>query len=578
MKAVIWFFLCVLTTTTLVESSYADDLYEAIENGRIDYVRDRISSDTSLINAVNESGGTLLHSACQQGQAEIAALLIDAGANPDLADNQGMTALRWAINSQHFETAMLLLDRGAETDDKHPAYGSIMNHAFSTTCQRNGSTALVEMLIDRGLPLDGGAVDALGMTPLDWAVHFGNLPMARLALDHGADVNTVSPRLGRPPLVAAVSKGNAELAAILLMRGADVSATDNHGNSSVYYAVKEARTTILNDLIAYGAALEYTEPRTGRSLIHIAAINGHRDIAEALIANGSSIDASDSFGRAPLFYAAKYGNRSVADYLISMGAEEPDGMEANYGSSPWITDELPPNNAVAWYLNHRGWALRTQSHLLVFDAEEFGVRRPNNPCLANGFLTAHELTDQKIIGLYSCYHGLPGEPAYIHTLEDSLEEITYVHLLDDAWRGSTNTTYLAGSADTVVSGISIQTIDIADYMPMLAYMCTVDDLTIYYQAFGTDNLDSLRKRYEYLNQFVDTVDIAFMPMPESDQDQSDLRLFLDTFPTRSVLLLDPNRREYMFADAAEMMAGWGFPVRVCCAENPGDHFMLDCTR
>jgi len=555
----------------LAGAAYAQDLSEAIENGSIDEVRGLIAVDTTLINVADDAGNTPMHLACRGGQIEIAGLLIDAGADLNATNKQSMTPLRLAIYLMKTEIAKLLLDRGAKTDDTHPMFGSLMSQAFAISCQNNGGPESVELLIAHGLTFDGSQVDALGMSPLDWAVHFGDVPMARLAIDHGADVNLVSQRLGRPPLVAAVSKGNDAFVTVLLEHGADVSVVDKYGNPPIFYAVDQGRTAILKELLDHGASTGFTEPHYGRSLFHIAAIKGYRDIAELLAARGGDINAVDRSGKTPAYYAATYENQSVAEVLTERGAARSKDLE-NHGKSSRQTNELKADEALIVYLNNRGWTVKTNGHLLVFDAEEFEVRRSDNPCLANGFLTVEELKQQNVVSLFSCYHGQPGEPAYIHSLADSLDKIAYVHLVDDAWRGSPNTTYLQGKADTIVADIKIQTIDIAEYMPMLAYMCKVDGSTIYYQAFGTDDPGKLRENYEYLSQFVDTVDIAFLPMPEPEQEESDIRLFLERFPTRSVVLLDTNRREYMYPDAAKQIAEWGFPVEVFCVENPGDGF------
>jgi len=109
---------------------------------------------------------------------------------------------------------------------------------------------------------------------------------------------------------------------------------------------------------------------------------------------------------------------------------------------------------------------------------------------------------------------------------------------------------------------------------MLTYLCHVDGLTIFYRAFATDNTDSLEQRYQFLTQFADSIDIAFLPLPETDQEMSDMRLFLKHFPVRTVLLLDSRRREYMFPETARQIANWGYSTEVLCAKNPGDHFSI----
>jgi len=303
---------------------YAQGIHDAVKSGSIDEVRDLISTDSSLINAVDDAGNTPLHVACGIRSPEMVRLLLEAGAGIDAVNKQGMTSLRLAINTMNTKIVEMLLEWGAKRDDVHPIFGSVMNQAIAVTCQNNKGPLLVQLLIAYGLTLDAGQVDALGMTPLDWAVHFGNTEMASLALDHGADVNRVSQRLGRTALVGAVNKGNSELVDILLEHGADISLVDKDGHPAIYYAVDQGRTAILKALLSNGAKVDFTEPHYGRSLLHLAAIKGFRDIAEALADRGAAIDGMDESGKTPLSYAVRYGNRGVAEFLIERGAAEPE--------------------------------------------------------------------------------------------------------------------------------------------------------------------------------------------------------------------------------------------------------------
>lgn len=563
--------LVVLSIASMVKAA---PIHDAVRSGNAKEVRRLLTADSSIANAVTSTGDMPLNIACWAGALDVVELLLDAGANIEASNSQSMTPLRAAIYMMKPDVVKLLLDRGARTDSSHPMFGSVMNQAFSVTCQKGGNPTLVEMLMAHGLQLHAGKVDAMGMAPLDWAVHFGNLAMARLALEHGADARQVSPQLGRPPLVIAVSKGNGEIVDLLLEHGADASSTDQLGYPPSFYAVEQGRKEILANLFSHGATIDFAEPHFGRSLLHLAAIKGYRDIAEMIVTKGAIVDAADKESMTPLYYALKYQNNAVANYLKEQGAVKPEGVR----TPPSPSERLEPAEAIVLYLNNRGWVVRTQMHEMIFDAEEFGIRRSDNPCLANGFLTKSELQGQNVIGIYSCYHGNPGEPAFIHTLADSLEEIAFVHLLDDAWRGSPNTAYLTAGADTTVGDLRIQAIDIGNDMPMLAYLCHSGDLTVYYQAFATSDTSTLGRGYEFLREKVDTVDIAFLPMPESEQETSDVRLFLERFPTRAIVLHDPDRRDYMLPGAARQVSRWGYPAEVHYAENPGDYFRYSAQR
>jgi len=551
------------------------ELHDAVKDTNLETVKSIIADRPGLVHEVNESGVTPLHLAAGSGHYDITALLVKAGADVNVACSRGMTPLRWAVYSQQADIARMLLDNGANAQDVHPVYGSLIDQAFSSACQNKKGPELVELLIEQGLEFDGGHVDAMGMSRLDWAAHFGNVALARFALERGADPNVVSRRLGRTPLVAVITGGKEEFVDLLLRFDADVSISDGDGNPPIRYAVEKGRSSILEKLLAKGTSVDFRDPRYGRNLLHMAAINGFADVGGLLVSHGCDVNAMDDAGVTPVSYAARYGNRDIAEFLIEHGATLAEGAISHYEASPHLTRGVPENQAAIWYLNHRGWAVKTASRMLVFDAEEFGVRRPDNPCLANGFLTAGELAEQNVVGFYSCYHGQPGEPAYLHTLADSVSSIAFVHLLDDAWRGSENTAYLSEKADTLVAGIKVRTLATAGYMPVLSYLCESDDITIYYQPFATDNLDKLKQDYAFLEQFADTIDIAFLPIPEEgSEDESDLRLFLDSFPTRLIILVDANRREYLFPPVADKIAAWGVAADVCCAQNPGDNSLF----
>ena len=174
-------------------------------------------------------------------------------------------------------------------------------------------------------------------------------------------------------------------------------------------------------------------------------------------------------------------------------------------------------DAVAWYLNNRGWAIKTQNHLLVFDSEEFGVQRPDEPLLANGFLSPFEVADQNIVALYTAYHGEIGEPAYIHTIEDSVSNIRYIHNKLDSWRGSEKTIYMEAGDEKWIDDLRVVAVAIQEKMPVLGYLCQVDDVTIFYSGFRPEDCEKYKKEIDFLAQKVGKIDMAFFPLPRKER-------------------------------------------------------------
>jgi len=84
-----------------------EQLFEAARTGDMDYVAYALSR--SDINRVNADGKTALHVAAESGQFDIAAFLINLGANRELLDYDGRKAINYAKLSGNKKLYELLL-------------------------------------------------------------------------------------------------------------------------------------------------------------------------------------------------------------------------------------------------------------------------------------------------------------------------------------------------------------------------------------------------------------------------------------------------------------------------------------
>ena len=125
------------------------------------------------------------------------------------------------------------------------------------------------------------------------------------------------PAQGRTPLHVA-AKYQAKCVELLINAGADVNAKN-----------KEVRRFVAVARARYGERLREPFPllprhTQGKTPLHLAA-NGWGDgavlgrAAKALLDAGACVNAKDSFGRTPLYYAGWHVN--VAEELIRAGAE-----------------------------------------------------------------------------------------------------------------------------------------------------------------------------------------------------------------------------------------------------------------
>jgi ankyrin repeat protein len=72
--------------------------------------------------------------------------------------------------------------------------------------------------------------------------------------------------------------------------------------------------------------------RLGRTPLHQAAWDGHKEIVELLITNSANVDALDRYRETPLHAAADEGHKEIAELLITNGADVDGKYNTNYNT------------------------------------------------------------------------------------------------------------------------------------------------------------------------------------------------------------------------------------------------------
>jgi ankyrin repeat protein len=204
-------------------------LMDAIFNGHLDFAQMLIDkganiNDGSLYVLVDQRN-TIPHEGDKQTVAGLTHLLLDRGADPNAAFNNGKvpprmtypairygpipagsTPLLSAARAQNVALMQILLDKGA-----NPNKATTIDHftplmaALSGGPRRRGRGAprsesnlmpAIQLLIERGA--DVNAANSRGMTAMHYAARIGDDPAVQLLADHGAKLD-VKDRLGRTP-------------------------------------------------------------------------------------------------------------------------------------------------------------------------------------------------------------------------------------------------------------------------------------------------------------------------------------------------------------------------------------------
>lgn len=544
----------------------AQDIFTAAEKGNLERIKQLVSENHELIRAANERTKTALHIAAEKEHLPIVEYLLENGADINAKNKYGLTPLFNAAETGNLELAEILIKYKADVNAFSRFFGTALHRAVYM-----GHPEMAKYLVQQGADLRAQNITG---TVLHTAALLGRLNLARLLIENGAEVNNTNSS-GITPLYYAISTGknrSSELAMLLINNGADVNATDKEGTSVLMMAVQQGFPYVVEKLIRKGADITIRNINTKGTLLHSAAVYGYGDVAEILIQSGLKVNARDSAGKTPLYYASKYGHKTVADPLVKADAET-EKTESNFGESKYLKKKMKSGEAYIWLLKNRGYVIKTQNHLFIFDNEETG-RKPDTPSVDNGHYSLSELQGQKVLALYSAYHAHGGPGEFIHTLEDSLEHITYLHYKDDRWRGGHKSLYLKGRETHSIYGAKITTMEAHEAYGMgsLGYLVKVDGLTFFYSSFPTSKLEEFQKEVDFIADQADKCDIAFiMAMPEEGETCRDY--ILEKLKPKVMLPMGHKSTHKYFQKFTESAAQKFPEIKTGCPQNPGDRLL-----
>lgn len=174
--------------------------------------------------------------------------LLGQGANPNLTNNRGDTALHIAIREDAAEIAIVLMKAGA---DINAVNGEAWTPLFYAVTNNNMALA-VYMVSRNGSTINVNRPDRFGLTPLMLASRNGANDIVGLLLRAGARIN-VRDIGGNSPLIFAVKEGHIDIVQQLLEAGANANDIDATGTAVIDIALAQNHLAVANLLLGYGA-------------------------------------------------------------------------------------------------------------------------------------------------------------------------------------------------------------------------------------------------------------------------------------------------------------------------------------
>lgn len=234
-----------------------------------------------------------LLAAVKSGDTEEEIRLIDAGANPAVAENERKRVAEIA-------------ERKAEAKRKAKAAAEAEKRKATTGCSLcepagDGDIALINRYLDLGANVNAADEDG------DTALMFANAEIAGMLIAAGANVNAADNN-GNTALMGA----EADKTYILLAANADVNAVNNDGWTALSYAVQRKRggEERVNALLAAGASVDV--PAGGGIIPMFAAANKNRwDFVAILIEQGADLDVQTAEGWTIMDVAESRGNLGI---------------------------------------------------------------------------------------------------------------------------------------------------------------------------------------------------------------------------------------------------------------------------
>jgi ankyrin repeat protein len=209
----------------------SDEFFEAATGGDVSKVRAMLQADPSLARAKDEKGVSVIMKSTYYGKKDVVAALLESGVELDVFE----------------ATATGQAERVSSLIAKDPSLANAYSPDGFTPLGFGvffGQPEVVKALLAAGADVNAASRESMKVTPLASAAAAQQTSIARLLIDHGANVNARAAS-GHIPLHEASANGNVELVKLLIQNGADVNAKTDDGKTPLDFAIEYKRPEVI---------------------------------------------------------------------------------------------------------------------------------------------------------------------------------------------------------------------------------------------------------------------------------------------------------------------------------------------
>ncbi|MFH0898015.1 MAG: ankyrin repeat domain-containing protein [bacterium] len=241
----------------------------------------------NLVNFVDQTGKTLLHHACWQGNVDAVKFLLGKAAR---------------VNAQEIEkgaTPLHLASLGGPTKKINVA-------------AEERYLDVIKQLLNKKAQINTKTKD--GMTALHNASGKGLKKIVTFLIEKGALIDAQDDR-GRSALHYASAMGHEGVAYYLVEKGANPELKDKGGKTAPELAPKDVGAR----LILTSLKKKFEDKKV--SSLHLAVTFGNLNLVKKILEEGKiNINVQDGAGNTPLHYASRQGDGELFAYLLLKGA------------------------------------------------------------------------------------------------------------------------------------------------------------------------------------------------------------------------------------------------------------------
>uniref|UniRef100_A0A3Q3J6Y3 Death domain-containing protein n=1 Tax=Monopterus albus TaxID=43700 RepID=A0A3Q3J6Y3_MONAL len=258
----------------------------------------------------NEEGLNIMHCAAINNHPEIIEHIINDLQMPELdkEDTSGNRPFALAAEHGHVEMLQMLMDPYQMATMVPNKVGDTPLHLAA----RKGHLGAVQLLLQSFDTRDEVNMD--GETALYQAAENGQEACVLALLEAGCDPDILTTAKGSA-LHPVSEKGDASLVHLLLEYKANADFQNQHLEAPLHLAVKNSHIPVIHSLLQAGCNINITDKR-GQTAIHLAAELARIEVVEMLLKTGLDLTLQDRQGKTALGVAARANEVIIVDMII----------------------------------------------------------------------------------------------------------------------------------------------------------------------------------------------------------------------------------------------------------------------